>query len=127
MVSNFSDLYAALESRGICSRMVAAWAVDSHTIEACAKAVGKGFVKVTLVGDASIVEKSCREAGVDISLFDIVDVRDELESVIRSVELIREGKGDVLMKGLCSTDKFIRAILDKEKGLLPKGELLCHI
>jgi phosphate butyryltransferase len=40
--------------------------------------------------------------------------------------MIREGKGDFLMKGLCSTDKFVRAILNKETGLLPPKGTLTH-
>ncbi len=31
------------------------------------------------------------------------------------------------MKGLIGTDKYMRAILDKEKGLLPPGGVLTHI
>jgi phosphate butyryltransferase len=31
------------------------------------------------------------------------------------------------MKGLCSTDKFLRAILNKETGLLPPKGLLSHV
>ena len=55
MIKNFNDLYAKLKADGICKRMVAAWAIDSHTIEACSKAADLGFVKVTLVGDEEIV------------------------------------------------------------------------
>ena len=40
--------------------------------------------------------------------------------------MIREGQGDFLMKGLCSTDKFLRAILNKETGLLPPKGTLTH-
>ncbi|MPN26758.1 Phosphate acetyltransferase [bioreactor metagenome] len=31
------------------------------------------------------------------------------------------------MKGLCSTDKYMRAILNKEKGLLPPKAVLSHV
>ena len=40
--------------------------------------------------------------------------------------MVREGQGDFLMKGLCSTDKFLRAILNKETGLLPPKGTLSH-
>ena len=40
--------------------------------------------------------------------------------------MINDGEGDFLMKGLCSTDKFLRAILNKEKGLLPAKGTLTH-
>lgn len=38
------------------------------------------------------------------------------------------GKGaDILMKGIINTDNLLHAILDKEKGLLPKGKILTHL
>jgi phosphate butyryltransferase len=40
--------------------------------------------------------------------------------------MIRDGQGDFLMKGLCSTDKFLRAVLNKETGLLPPKGTLTH-
>mgnify|MGYP006900183263 FL=1 len=36
-----------------------------------------------------------------------------------AVQMVSEGKGDVLMKGLVSTDKYMRGILNKEFGLVP--------
>ena len=41
--------------------------------------------------------------------------------------MVHDGEGDLLMKGLCSTDKFLRAILNKETGLLPPKGLLSHV
>lgn len=31
------------------------------------------------------------------------------------------------MKGIINTDNLLHAILDKEKGLLPKGKILTHL
>ncbi len=33
MITKFTDVFADLKEKGICKRMVAAWAVDEHTIE----------------------------------------------------------------------------------------------
>ena len=41
--------------------------------------------------------------------------------------MISEGKGDVLMKGLVSTDKYMRGILSKEFGLVPPKGVLSHV
>ena len=106
--------------------MVAAWGVDSHTIAAAAKAVALGLADVTLVGDQERIAEACKEEGVDMSIFTIVHNPDELPSVAQAVQMIREGQGDFLMKGLCSTDKFLRAILNKETGLLPPKGTLTH-
>ena len=36
-------------------------------------------------------------------------------------------RSDILMKGLCSTDKYMRGILNKENGLLPPKAVLSHV
>ena len=50
-----------------------------------------------------------------------------MKAAAKAVELINAGEGDVLMKGLVSTDKYMRAILNKEKGLLPPKAVLSHV
>ena len=127
MITSFNDLFAELKAKNICKKMVAAWAVDEHTIEASSKAVDLGIVKVTLVGDSELIAKVCRDSNIDIAKFEIVDIKDELKAVAEAVRLVHDGEGDVLMKGLCSTDKFLRAILNKETGLLPPKGLLSHV
>ncbi len=127
MITSFSDVFAELKSKGICKKMVAAWAVDEHTIEAASKAVDMGFVKAVLVGDAKLIKEVCEKNGIDAAKFEIVDNPDELKAVAQAVQLVHDGEGDVLMKGLCSTDKFLRAILNKETGLLPAKGLLSHV
>ena len=101
MITNFNDLFAELKAKGICKRMVAAWGVDSHTIEAASLASDKGFVKVTLVGDADMIAEVCNAAKINIDKFTIVDIKDELKAVAEAVRMVHDGEGDVLMKGLC--------------------------
>jgi len=127
MITSFDGLYAELKAKGICKRMVAAWAVDEHTIEAAAQAQRLGFVSATLTGDAARIGDICRVRGIDPASFRILDIPDEQQAIAEAVRLVREGEGDLLMKGLCSTDKFLRAILHKENGLLPPKGLLCHV
>ena len=127
MIQNFNDLFAELKAKNICKKMVAAWAVDEHTIEAASKATDLGFVKVTLVGDADLIAGVCKDNGIDVAKFEIVDIKDEMKAVAEAVRMVHDGDGDVLMKGLCSTDKFLRAILNKETGLLPPKGLLSHV
>ena len=126
MLKSFSEIFAELQSRGDKKRMVAAWGVDSHTIAAAAKAVELGLAEVTLVGDENMIADACKEEGVDVARFTIVHNPSEMASVAQAVQMIREGQGDFLMKGLCSTDKFLRAILNKETGLLPPKGTLTH-
>lgn len=126
MLTTFEQIYAELRSRGTRKRMIAAWGVDSHTVAAAGKAVELGLADVTLVGDKDMIAAACRQEGIDEASFTIVHNPDELPSVAQAVQMIRNGEGDFLMKGLCSTDKFLRAILNKETGLLPPKGTLTH-
>lgn len=126
MFTSFEDIFSELAGRGSKKRMVVAWGVDTHTIAAAGKAVGLGLVEVTLVGDQEKIAEACREEGVDVSCFTVLHNPDELASVAQAMQMIRDGQGDFLMKGLCSTDKFLRAILSKETGLLPPKGTLTH-
>lgn len=127
MIKSFNELFAELKAKGVRKRMIAAWAVDSHTIEAASKAQDLGIVDVTLVGDEDMIRKTCADCRIDASRFTVVNVKDELKAVAEAVRMVHDGEGDVLMKGLCSTDKFLRGILNKETGLLPVKGLLSHV
>ena len=126
MLNNFSEIFTELRSRDVRKRMVAAWGVDDHTISAASQAVDLGLVDVTLVGDMARIAEVCTAENIDSSKFTIVHNPDEVKSVAMAVQMIRNGEGDFLMKGLCSTDKFLRAILNKETGLLPPKGVLTH-
>ena len=126
MFTRFSEIFEELRSRGERKRMIAAWGVDSHTIAAASQAVNLGLADVTLVGDEAMIADACREEGVDPSIFTVIHNPSELSSVAQAVQMVRDGEGDFLMKGLCSTDKFLRAVLNKETGLLPPKGTLTH-
>jgi phosphotransacetylase len=109
-------------------RLVAAFANDAHTIGATSKAIDLGIVDVTLVGDIETIKKTCQQEGIDVNKFELVQEANEMNAAKLAVSLINEGKGSILMKGLCSTDKYMRAILNKENGLMPAGKpVLSHV
>ena len=126
MITNFNELFEALRTRSK-KRMVAAWGVDDHTITAAARAIEKGIVEVTLVGDKDMILEVCKNENIDPSIFTIVDNKNELQAIAQAVGMVKDGEGDILMKGLCSTDKYMRGILNKERGLLPPKAVLSHI
>ncbi|MBR4212785.1 MAG: phosphate butyryltransferase [Bacteroidales bacterium] len=126
MIKNFDELFEVLRSKTK-KRLVAAWAVDDHTVTAAGKAVQLGIVEATLVGDADKIAAVCKAENIDPAIFTIIDNKDELKSIAQAVSMVRSGEGDILMKGLCSTDKYMRGILNKENGLLPPKAVLSHV
>ena len=128
MITKLDDLLELVKTKEK-KRLVAAYANDSHTIGAVSAAIDKGIVDATLVGDIDTIKKVCAEEGIDPNKFELVQEADETKAGVKAVSLIREGKGNILMKGLLSTDKYMRAILNKEAGLMPgkKNDMLTHM
>jgi phosphate butyryltransferase len=108
-------------------RLVVAAGHDPNTIQAAARAADEQIAEVTLVGDRARIEALCQEHGLASDAFRIVDEPDEVRAGARAVKMVRSGEADVLMKGLIGTDKYMRLILDKEEGLLPRGNVLSHL
>ncbi len=125
-ITKLDQMFDALKSRPK-KRLVAAWAVDSHTICAVHEAVELGIIDAIMVGDETLIKKVCAEEGIDPSVFRIVHVASDLVAATRAVELINAGEGDFLMKGLLSTDRYMKAILNKEKGIMDPGAILTHV
>ena len=107
--------------------LIVVCANDEHTIFAVSQAVEQSIVNGILIGDSSKISSVCRESGIEISRFTIINQPvDELAARL-AVEMINRGEGDIVMKGLISTDKFMRAILNKEKGLTDQGKVVSHV
>ena len=109
-------------------RLVAAYANDAHTIEAVHNAVKMGVVKATLVGDEATIKSVCAANNINPADFTIIQEADENKAAAKACEMINNGEGDILMKGLLSTDKYMRASLNKERGLMPGPKaVLSHV
>ena len=126
MITNFDQMFEQLRSKPK-KRLVAAWGVDDHTISAVYMAVEAGIVEGILVGDEAMIQKVCAENNYDIAKLTVVNNNNELKSISQAVDMVNAGEADILMKGLCSTDKYMRGILNKEKGLLPPKAVLSHV
>lgn len=125
-ITKLDQMIEHLKSRPA-KRVVAAFANDSHTIGALAGAMDAGIVEATLVGDKDVIARVCQEEGIDAGRFTVVHEPNEMAAVYRAVELINQGAGQIIMKGLCSTDKYMKGLLDKEKGLMDPGAILSHV
>ncbi len=125
MVSSFEQLVSEVQSAK--DRVISvAVAQDSDVLEALQKAKKSNLADAILVGDQALIEKISRDKNIDISEFEIMNVKDEVETVQHAIQLIRERKAEVLMKGLCSTATLLKAVLNKEQGLRESG-LLSHL
>ncbi len=126
MIKHLTELVTTARELGK-KRLAVAYGQDSHTIEAVYAATKEGLVEATLFGEAAVIKQVCNDLGIDAGLFKIVDEKGDVNCVRRAVASVVSGDADVLMKGLVSTDKYMRGILNKEAGLFPPKGTLSHV
>lgn len=126
MITKLSEIVAEARRRGP-KRIAVAYAQDPHTLSAVCDAWKEGVVTPTLYGDAAVIKEVAAQHNLDISEFTIVNEPSDVACVARAVRAVASGEADVLMKGLVSTDKYMRGILNKEAGLFPPKGTLSHV
>ncbi len=126
MITRLSQIVEEACGKGR-KRLAVACGNDEHTLQAVFKAYDEGLVEPIIFGDREEIERVCKEQGFDAGVLRIVNVKVDTEAVAESVKCVATGQADVLMKGLVSTDKYMRGILDKDAGLFPPGGLLSHV
>ena len=85
--------------------------------------------RIVAVKPEDEASKAALQQVKDEGLAEVITVDNDVPEAAaqEAVALVRQGKGDVLMKGLIGTDQLLRAVLNKEAGLLPPGHVLTHI
>ncbi|MCK7531285.1 MAG: phosphate acyltransferase [Marinilabiliales bacterium] len=95
-------------------------------MEALKNAEKIGIIEPVLVGIKPRIEQFAQEIGYDISKYELIDIRDKFEAAVVAAQLVRDGKVEILMKGMVSTGQLLKAVLDKENGLR-KGSIISHV
>jgi phosphotransacetylase len=70
-----------------------------------------------MVGPAERIGAVAAAAGIDLGDAEIVDVAGSSAAAAKAVELVRESRAEVLMKGSLHTDELMSAVVSKERGL----------
>ena len=108
-------------------RLAVAYGQDSHTLAAVYDAYQEGLVEPIIYGDRLVVEQVCKEHGIDSSVMRIIDEKSDVKAALLAATAVAQGEADVLMKGMLPTDKYMRAILNKDLGLCPPKATLSHV
>ena len=125
MSKTFEDLVAKVSQFDM-KKVSVAVAQDSAVLEAVRAAKDRNIADAILVGDRDKIEAVAKEDKVDISDFEIVDIKDDIEASLAAVKLVRDGVADMYMKGIINTKDFLKSVLNKEVGLRT-GNALSHV
>jgi phosphate acetyltransferase len=85
-----------------------------------------GLIRPILVGAADRIAAAAKKAQLDLTRFEIVDAPHSAASAAKAVELVRQGKASLLMKGSLHSDEVLSACMHKETGLRT-GRRVSHV
>ena len=95
-------------------------------LQAVKAAKEQNIATAILVGDEAKIREIAASIDMDLTDFEIINEPDTEAAALKAVELVHNGKADILLKGLLETKTFLKSVLNKEVGLRT-GKMLSHV
>jgi phosphate acetyltransferase len=103
-----------------------AYPCEATALAGAIEAGGKGLIDPILVGPIGLITGIAKSSGIDLGRTQVVDASDSREAAAKAVELVRQGKAELLMKGSLHTDELLAAVVARETGLRT-GRRISHV
>jgi len=125
MLKTFDEVLEKAKDYGP-KKMAVASAGAEDVLKAVEAARKERITDSILVGDKKEIIQIANKMGIDPTNYEIIDKFDKTEAARYAVELVRNKKASILMKGMIGTARILKAILDKEIGLRT-DRMLSHV
>lgn len=100
---------------------------DSHTEYVIGRALHEGLCRFILTACSPLSKSLQQTADAHPGSLETLMCHNAQEAAQTAVELVRNHNAQVLMKGMVNTDVLLRAVLDKQQGLLSPGSVMAHL
>lgn len=126
MITSFDEMIKHTANLEKVKISVAA-AQDTHVLRALYSAYKENIADAILVGDKTQILKCLKQCGIDKDTFEIIHVDGDLKAQSqKAVELVKNQKAQVIMKGLVDTSILLKEVLD-EKANLRTGRVMSSV
>ena len=99
---------------------------EKSAIAGALEARDLGLIEPILVGPAAKIAEAANAAGVKLGNAEVVNTGHSHESGAKAVELVRQGRAELLMKGSLHTDELLSAVVARDTGLRT-GRRISHV
>ena len=113
MSKSFEELISKANQKTL-KKVSVSNAQDEPVLQAVKAAKEQNIATAILVGDEAKIREIAASIDMDLTDFEII------------IELVHNGKADILLKGLLETKTFLKSVLNKEVGLRT-GKMLSHV
>ncbi len=100
---------------------------DSHTEYVVCRALHEELCRFVLTACSSLSAPLQQAIDAHPGCVETVMCHNAQEAAQTAVALVRSHRAQVLMKGMVNTDVLLRAVLDKQQGLLSPGSVMAHL
>lgn len=114
--SKYDRLIAAARASSAAPTVVA-HPCDETSLRGALEAAEAGLIVPILVGPEARIRAVAEEFALDLSGVEIVDVAHSHAAAAKAVALVREGRGELLMKGSLHTDELMKEVASSATGL----------
>ena len=125
MLKTFNEVLNKAKEYGP-KKMAVASAGAEDVLRAVEASRKEGLTDSILVGSKKEIIQIANKMDIDPTNYEITDQPDKTEAARCAVELVRNKKASILMKGMIGTARILKAILDKEIGLRT-DRMLSHV
>ncbi|PYZ94368.1 phosphate butyryltransferase [Salipaludibacillus keqinensis] len=126
---NLDTLLEKIQQQREQQTIAIAHATDPSVFKSAEKALQQNLASFIFIGPEAAMIEAKQKASFSFDLDNRVDwfyTLNEVDSARLAVKLVKDGKAEVLMKGMIETSSLLKAVLNKEYGLRT-GNILSHL
>ena len=117
MMTSFDQIRKEAKSKGK-KRAVVAPVPAAMDFGALSAALAEGLVSPIVIGSSDALSSWVKGLGKKASEIEIIEEPDAMRALALAIDMLKKGEADILMRGSLDPNRFLQAVLDKEKGLL---------
>lgn len=124
-ITSFEDIFDVVDDFPR-KRLAVAVAEHVSVLEAIRNAEARGLVDAILVGDRAKITQAADEVGYELAPERVVHVPRPTVAAAEAVRMVHDNEADIIMKGHLHSDDFLRAVLNRDKGLRTRA-VMSHV
>lgn len=116
-LTKMTDFLEIVKGKNVVKNVAVPGAADDHVLEAVFEAENMGLIKAVLIDKEDEVKKVLTELGKNPDDYEIINAETPEECGQIAVDLVKEGKANVILKGLLETKDVLKPVVNKETGI----------
>ena len=116
-LTSMQDFLEIVKGKKVVKNVAVPGAADDHVLEAVFEAEKMGLIKAILIDKEDEVKKVLTDLGKNPTDYEIINAATPEECGQIAVDLVKEGRANVILKGLLETKDVLKPVVNKETGI----------